>query len=205
MLERLVKHWPRPVDELAIVSHSMGGLVARSACHYGKAAGHAWLKPMRKLVFLGTPHHGAPLERGGNVLDVILGATPFSAPFARIGKIRSAGITDLRHGNVLDEHWTGRDRFERASDTDRLVPLPNGVQCYAIAATTGHTRGDLRDRLLGDGLVPVRSALGLHDDPQLSLDFPASQQWVALGMNHMEMLARTEVSDQIVRWMAKGE
>ena len=190
LLEALLEQWPHRVEELVIIAHSMGGLVARSACHYAAAAGHDWLRRLRKLAFLGTPHHGAPLERGGNWVDVILGAAPYAAPFARLGKIRSAGITDLRYGNVLDEHWKGRDRFARARDTRQSVPLPDGVQSYAMAATTGKKPGDIRDRLLGDGLVPVSSALGLHEDPHRSLRFPKSRQWIGYGMNHMDLLGR---------------
>ncbi len=185
-----------------IIAHSMGGLVARSACHYAAAAGHDWPRLLRKLAFLGTPHHGAPLERGGNWVDVILGATPYAAPFARLGKLRSAGITDLRHGNVLDEHWEGRDRFARARDDRQSVPLPDGVRSYAIAATTGKKAGDIRGRVLGDGLVPVSSALGLNEDSHRSLRFPESQQWIGYGMNHMDLLGRSEVSDRIVQWFA---
>ena len=202
LLEVLLEQWPHPVEELVIVAHSMGGLIARSAFHYGRAAGQAWPQELRKLAFLGTPHHGAPLERGGNWVDMLLSASPYSAPFARLGKVRSAGITDLRHGNVLDEDWEGRDRFARARDARRPVPLPDGVQCYAMAATQGRKPGDLRDRLLGDGLVPVRSALGLHEDPLRSLAFPQSRQWIGYGMNHLDLLGRTEVSDQLTRWFA---
>lgn len=109
LLEALITCWPVPVEELAIIGHSMGGLLARSAWHYGNAAGHDWSRHLNKLVFLGTPHHGAPLERGGNWVDIVLGASPYTAPFARLGRIRSAGITDLRHGYLLDEDWEGRE------------------------------------------------------------------------------------------------
>ncbi|MGH7289534.1 MAG: esterase/lipase family protein, partial [Myxococcota bacterium] len=98
LLEALVGAWPTPVEELVIVGHSMGGLVARSACRQGAEADHAWLRRLGKLAFLGTPHHGAPLERGGSWLDLLLGVSPYSAPLARLGMIRSAGITDLRYG-----------------------------------------------------------------------------------------------------------
>ena len=202
LLEVLLKQWPRRVEELVIVAHSMGGLVARSAFHYAVAAGHDWPRRLRKLAFLGTPHHGAPLERGGNWVTVILDATPYAAPFARLGKIRSAGITDLRYGNVLDEHWRGRDRFAHAPDTRRTVPLPKGVRSFAIAATTGKKRGDLRDRLLGDGLVPVSSALGRHDESHRSLGIPQSRQWIGYGMSHLDLLGQPEVSDRIVRWFS---
>ncbi|OQY72580.1 MAG: permease, partial [Rhodocyclaceae bacterium UTPRO2] len=78
LLEALLENWPVPVHELSILGHSMGGLLARSAWHYGTAAGHAWPRRLKKLVFLGTPHHGAPLERGGNWIDLLLGASPYS-------------------------------------------------------------------------------------------------------------------------------
>src|SRR5204862_251997 len=64
VLEILIAHWPSPLEELVIVGHSMGGLLARSAWHYAKAAGHAWPAQLRSMIFLGTPHHGAPLEPG---------------------------------------------------------------------------------------------------------------------------------------------
>lgn len=204
MIEVLLEHWPVAVKELVIIGHSMGGLVSRSACHYGALAGHDWPKRLRKLVFLGTPHHGAPLERGGHWVDVILGVSPYTAPFARLGKIRSAGVTDLRHGNVLDEDWEGRDRFEHAHDLRQPVPLPKRVQCYAIAATTGNRAGDLNDRVLGDGLVPVDSALGRHADPRLSLSIPKSRQWVGYGMNHLDLLSHPEVYAVMKRWLAPG-
>ncbi|MBF0200257.1 MAG: hypothetical protein HQK66_02900, partial [Desulfamplus sp.] len=78
--------------ELVIIGHSMGGLVARSACHYGKEAGHMWLKHLGKLIFLGTPHHGSPVAKGGSWIDGILSFNPYSRPFARLGKIRSSGL-----------------------------------------------------------------------------------------------------------------
>jgi pimeloyl-ACP methyl ester carboxylesterase len=201
-LETLVRLWPVPLTELVLIGHSMGGLVARSACHYGALARHEWLRRLDKLVFLGTPHHGAPLERGGNWVDVLLGVSKYSAPLARIGKIRSAGITDLRFGNLVDEDWKKRDRFARSGDRRVAVPLPHGVACYTVAATTGRNAGDLSGRLLGDGIVPLASALGRHANARLALKFDESRQWVAHGATHLDLLSRTEVYAQIKRWLA---
>ena len=128
MMDRLLCAWPVPVTEVAILAHSMGGLVARSACLQAEVAGHPWRDCLRQLIFLGTPHHGAPLERGGHWLDLAFGMSPYTAPFARLGQVRSAGITDLRFGNVLDSDWQHQDRFERSSDTRQPVPLPRGVE-----------------------------------------------------------------------------
>jgi PGAP1-like protein len=199
-LEGLVRAWPTPLDELSILAHSMGGLVARSACHHGAAAGHGWPRRLRALVFLGTPHHGAPLERGGSWVDVALGVSPYSAPLAQLGHLRSAGITDLRHGSLLDEDWQGRDRFRPARDRPRHVPLPEGVRCHAIAASKARSAG-LVGRVLGDGLVPVDSALGDHAHPGRALGIPESRRWIGLGMGHFDLLGHPEVYRRILRWL----
>ena len=201
LLETLVQRWPVPLTEIVLLGHSMGGLVARSACHYGALARHEWPRRVDKLVFLGTPNHGAPLERGGNWVDILLGVSKYSAPLARIGKIRSAGITDLRFGNLVDEDWNKRDRFARSADHRVAVPLPEGVACFAIGATTGKTASDLSGRLLGDGIVPLASALGRHANPRLALPLDESRQWVAYGTNHLDLLNRTDVYAQIKRWL----
>jgi pimeloyl-ACP methyl ester carboxylesterase len=189
LLELLVRHWPRPVKELAIVGHSMGGLVARSACLEGEELRHGWLRQLRKLVFLGTPHQGVPLERGGHGLDYLMELSPYSAPLTRLGKARSAGIRDLRHGTIT----LGGHRF---------VPLPRGVDCYAIAATKGAGRNLLSDHLIGDGLVPVNSALGKHAHRGRSLRFPKTHQWVGYQMGHLELLHRPEIYRQLRAWLA---
>jgi len=203
LLETFVGEWPE-LKELTIIAYSMGGLISRSACHYGEVAGHSWLHPLRSLVCIGTPHHGAPLERYGNWIDNVLEITPYSAPFSRLGKIRSAGITDMRYGNLLHDDWNGWDRFALSGDRRRAAPLPNGVQCYAIAATTGRKSSRFRHNVIGDGLVPLDSALGRHKKPDLNLLFPDSHQWIGRNMNHMDLITKPEVYDVIRRWLGSG-
>ena len=196
LIEDLATQWPAPLEEFAIVAHSLGGLVARSAYYYGTAADHQWPHRLSSLVFLGTPHHGAPLERVGNWVDAALQLSPYTSPLARLGRVRSAAITDLRYGSLLDEDWEGRDRFDPSGDLPRPVPLPANVRCYTIAATSG------KDGFPGDGIVPVSSALGRHDDPARSLSFPEDRQWIGYGMNHWDLLNRPAVYQQIARWLA---
>lgn len=203
MLESLVERWPVPLTELVLAGHSMGGLVARSACHCAESAGHKWLRRLDRIVFIGTPHHGAPLERGGSGVDLLLGSNAYSAPLARLGKIRSTGITDLRFGNLRDEDWHKRDRFAAGKDRRRALPLPEGVACYAIAATTGRKAGDLSDWLIGDGIVPLASALGRHTDPRRALTFEPSRQWVAYRTTHLDLLSSEHVYAQIKGWLAE--
>ena len=38
LLEEMVQAWPVPVREISVLGYSMGGLVARSALHYGTQA-----------------------------------------------------------------------------------------------------------------------------------------------------------------------
>ena len=201
LLERLVAEWPVAVDEIAIVGHSMGGLVARSAIAAASLAALRWRTKPTKLVFLATPHHGAPLERAGNSLQTFVGASPYTQPLARLGMLRSAGITDLRFGNVLDEHWRDRCRFAPGEDSRCHLPLPAGVACFAVAATTGLRVGDVRDRLFGDGLVTVASALGRHATPERSLSFEADSQWIGVGLNHWDVLDDAEVYARLRAWL----
>jgi pimeloyl-ACP methyl ester carboxylesterase len=201
LVETLVDRWPVPVEEIAIVGHSMGGMLARSAYHYATAAGYDWPRYLRKMVFLGTPHHGAPLERGGAWVNTAFGLSPYTAALARLGRIRSAGVTDLRYGNLLDDDWTGRDRFRPTPDLRRPLPLPDKVECYAIAAVAAK-KARVLSGWLGDGLVPVDSALGRHKDPQRTLAFPKSRQWVGYGMSHFDLLNEPAVYERLKQWLA---
>ena len=197
LLEQVVSEWPVPVRELAIIGHSCGGLLARSAHFYGTSAGHRWLKCLRYLVFLGTPHHGSALERAGNYATLLLGSTPYSLPFARIARIRSAGITDMRYGNLVDEDWQGIDRFQNSADRRLPLPLPSGVRCFAIAASKGGLAGGF-----GDGFVSIESALGRHQEPARTLAFAPSDQWVVHGMTHRDLLTRAAIYHKIREWLA---
>ncbi|MDO8774594.1 MAG: alpha/beta hydrolase [Burkholderiaceae bacterium] len=203
-LEQLVQHWPVPLDELTVIAHSMGGLVTRSAVHNAQQRGLTWPAHLKNIVFLGTPHHGAPLERAGNWVDVLLGSTPFSAPFKKLTQLRSAGITDLRYGFVLDVDWQGHDRFRRQPDHRTHLPLPAGVACYTIAAAAAAMRSAVADRLVGDGLVPLRSALGQHDDAQRNLGFAKSSQWIVYRVNHLGLLSNPQVTAQLLDWLRRA-
>lgn len=201
-LHALQQAWPVPLQEIVVVAHSMGGLLVRSALQQAKARGDDWPRLVRGIAFLGTPHHGAPLERGGHWIDRLLGASPYTAAFARLGRLRSAGITDLRHGSLLPADWAGADRFAHGHDTRVPVPLPAGVDCLAIAGALTRPQAALSSKLVGDGLVPVDSALGRHAQRPRCLGFAADRQVVLPGVGHLELMGHAEVQAQLQRWLA---
>jgi pimeloyl-ACP methyl ester carboxylesterase len=198
-LEHLVTTWPARVTEVTIVAHSMGGLVTRSACQIAEDEGLPWRRVLRAIVFLGTPHQGAPLERVGNVLGAGLGLSRYSAPLTALAHIRSAGVTDLRFGLTRDDEWQGVDRFAVETDPRKAAALPPDTACFAIAASISQEGSPTP---LGDGLVPIASALGRHERPELSLAFDPSHQRVLSTLHHQDLLSDSRVLEQLVTWLS---
>jgi pimeloyl-ACP methyl ester carboxylesterase len=198
-MERLLDAWPQPVERVALLGHSMGGLVARSALHHAgliARGGLRWPARVTDLVCLGSPHQGAPLESAGQLVDGVLGAMPYAAPLARIGQVRSAGINDLRHGDIVS--GKGGDH--------ETIALPGSVRSFALAATRaapGSTSAAAA--LLGDGLVPVASALGQHRSPAQRIAFPEARQAVVHRTGHLDLLSSGEVAEVLRRWLGRGE
>lgn len=201
LLDSLIRRWPVGVEEIVLLGHSMGGLVARSACHYAIEAKAHWPALLSKMFFLGSPHGGALLEKAGHLFERALDISRYSAPLVALSQVRSSGITDLRHGSILDRDWDSAHRFERVIQHRDCVALPQGVACYAIAAVNGSSPG-LHEDIVGDGLVSLRSALGVDDDPRRRLGIPAERRAIFYGMTHMGLLDRSEVTDQLRHWMA---
>jgi pimeloyl-ACP methyl ester carboxylesterase len=196
-MERLLDAWPMPLERLAIVGHSMGGLVARSALHHSVLIQRGTLRwPARvdDLVCLGSPHQGAPLEAAGHGVDVLLANAPYAAPLARLGQMRSAGINDLRHGNITSGDAHGTHRREQ-------VPLPGTARCFAVAGSLGPASSSLKSQVLGDGLVPVASALGQHREPARRLNFAAERQAVVHNTSHLDLLSSPEVFAVLRQWL----
>ena len=72
-----------------------------------------------------------------------------------------------------------------------------------MAATLVARRGSVRERLIGDGLVPLASALGRHQVREKTLDIPEPKQWVGDGMNHFDLLHRRETYEQLREWLTE--
>lgn len=188
--------------EIYLLVHSMGGLVSRSAYQQAVDSGAAWPRHLKKLICLGTPHQGAMLEKGGNWIDVILDANPYTKPFSKLGKIRSAGITDMRYSSITESDWKGKDRFASEQPKPTVVPLPNdAVDCYAIATSTAPSAHKLHDESIGDGLVTLSSGLGKHKNPEQQIHFPKENTWVGYGVDHLRQLSAPTIYEVLREWL----
>mgnify|MGYP006360232291 CR=1 FL=1 len=201
LLEDLVKRNPR-ITSIDLIGHSMGGLVSRSALFYGKQNLHQWFHMAENLVCLGSPHHGAVLERIGFAVQEKVGQFPIVNLAGHIVNIRSNGILDLRHGSVRDDDWEHNDaRIGMIDDNRKPAPLPSHINTFLVAGTIeNETRKNRTRKVIGDYLVSVKSALGEHPNPRFQLKLPASHKAVFYGLNHMEIQYHSSVAEQIARW-----
>ncbi len=199
LVDRVVAEWPVPVDELIVVGHSMGGLVARSACHYGQQDGLDWVRRVRHVIFLGAPHLGAPLEKAANVTAWLLGLTDITRPFADALNARSAGIKDLRFGALRDEDWQGVDLDALLVNRTGDVPLLESADHYFVAATVTRDPRHPLGVAVGDLLVRETSASGRGRLRRIQ--FPLENGRHLGPMNHFELLNHPDLYDQMRRWL----
>ncbi|WP_166653881.1 lipase family alpha/beta hydrolase [Tahibacter aquaticus] len=197
-LQQLVDTHPNPIEHIVLIGHSMGGLVCRSACSYAGREALGWLAALDAAICLGSPHLGAPLERMGGKLSAALESLPYTRALAKLTERRSAGVKDLRHGWCSDRDRPRRERLE--SGIEPLADIGRGRWYLAAATLAGSTDGT-RARWIGDGLVPVPSALGQHPDPLQSLQLPASQRHVFRGIGHMDLLINSLVYAKLKEWL----
>lgn len=201
ILDDLVKRNPR-ITSVNLIGHSMGGLVSRSALFYGKQNMHQWFHMVENLVCLGSPHHGAVLERIGFAIQEKVGRFPFVKLAGHIVNIRSNGILDLRHGSVRDDDWEHNDaRIGMMDDNRKPAPLPSHINTFLVAGTIEfENRKNRTLKVIGDYLVSVKSALGEHPNPRFQLKLPESHKAVFYGLNHMEIQYHSSVAEQIAKW-----
>jgi pimeloyl-ACP methyl ester carboxylesterase len=199
VLEQVLSAWPVEVDEIALVGHSMGGLVARSACHYGEEAQHEWTERLRHVFCLGTPHLGAPLERAANVAGWTLGRLAETRPFADVVNGRSAGIKDLRYGNVVEDDWCDCDPDEFLNDRCCEVPFLPGATYYFVGATLSRDTDSRLAGVVGDLLVQMPSASG--QGPRRHIPFEIDNGLRLGGLTHFDLLSHPAVYEQMRAWL----
>lgn len=192
-LADLLEHMALP-KRLILIGHSMGGLVARSALHQGRARGDTWVNKVSHLACLGSPHQGALLERIGNQANRLLGLTPYSRPLMRLGNLRSDGIRDLRFGYVVEEQW--RDRPLDEARPSLKVPLDPHVQQLFLAGSLSEADSPAP---LGDWLVRVDSALA----ERLYPDAANLSRKLIYRLGHMAMLEDPRTYEHLETWLSQ--
>ncbi len=196
LLENLVAEWPTDVHELVLIGHSMGGLVSRSACHYG--VGSACVAKVHHVFTLGTPHRGAPLEQAANAASVALARLPETRPIAKALNLRSSGIKDLRYGYLLDECWMDQDCDAYLRNTSREVPFLATARHYFICATLTREPAAPVGRIIGDLLVLRPSAWAQESDTK-RLRFPIEHYYHLGKASHFDLLNHPAIFDQMRR------
>jgi pimeloyl-ACP methyl ester carboxylesterase len=183
------------VEEIVLVGHSMGGLVARSACHYAGASAAA----VQHVFCLGTPHLGADLEKGVNVLAWALGRLPETRPFGALLNARSAGIKDLRFGSCVEEDWCGCDPDEFLRDRCQEVPFLEHAHYYFVGAQVSPAA---LGRLVGDLLVRMPSASGRGRARHIP--FALDHGHELAGLTHFGLLNHPGVYAQLRAWLGSA-
>lgn len=193
LLDEMVAAWPVEVADLALVGHSMGGLVLRSACATGIDAGHSWPALVRSCVYLGSPHHGAPLEQGVSALAWLLSRLPETVAVASALRLRSAGIQDLGRATLADAGQLGEE--EQAEPEAGLLP---SARHHLVAGRLGRTLFN-PVAVLGDLMVGERSALGLGNRRVAALD--PCERATFPGTHHYGLLKDRRVAEALAGWL----
>ena len=199
LMEQLVAAWPVDVDEIALVGHSMGGLVARSACCHAGEADADWARLIKQSVSLGTPHMGAPLEEAVHVLSAGLARLPETRPLANFLRRRSGGIRDLRQGSLVDEDWRDCDPDALRGAACAEIPLLEGAtHCFVSATVTRSDRHPV-GRLIGDTLVLKPSASGRSRTRRIPFE---DEYGMHLGKaSHFALLYHPAVYEKLRGWL----
>jgi pimeloyl-ACP methyl ester carboxylesterase len=198
LLDELTGMWPVEIHEIALIGHSMGGLVARSACHH--ATSSDWVGKVRHAFTLGAPHRGAPLEQLANVASSAFALLPETRTFARMLNIRSAGIKDLRYGYLCEEDWFGHDADAFMRNTANEIPFLSSANNYFVCATVAREADAPAARLVGDLLV-LRASAWAQGRRGERLRFPIDNYRHVGSVNHFDLLNHPAIYVQLRRWL----
>ena len=200
LLEQLLAAWPMEVEQIALVGHSMGGLVARSACHTAEERGDRWVRHVRHVVSLGSPHMGAPVAQGVHWASAGLDLVPETRPLAAFLRRRSAGIRDMRQGSLVDEDWRDCHPDALRAAACREIPLLEGATHCFVAATITRRAGHPVGRVLGDCLVLEPSASGRSRTRRIA--FRTEHGMHLGGAHHLALLNHPAVYERLRDWLA---
>jgi pimeloyl-ACP methyl ester carboxylesterase len=193
LLDRVTAAWPVPVDEVALVGNSMGGLVARSALQEGRNRRFGWTTAVQRLVTVGSPHLGSPLEKLAAGASRALRFAPETRPISQFLESRSEGIKDLHSGAINDDE-AHADRF-----TEHFVSLqPSGVEHHFIAGVVTANSEHPVGKMVGDLIVRAASATGRGRVRSVE----AKESVVLGGRRHFDLAGDPDVIAQIREWLS---
>ncbi len=201
-LDALVAAYPGPIDEIVPVGYSMGGLVVRSACHVARLEKRSWLSLVRRAIYVGTPHRGAPLERMGRAVAKVLKAIddPYTRLVGQLADLRSDGVKDLGDADLRHEDRGPEARRVRLRDPRHPVPLLPEIRHFLVAGTLADADVPAGlAALFGDVLVPVHSATDGLVDPTGDV-LPPSHVKILAGRSHLMLASDPEVYEVIRGW-----
>ena len=182
LLQRVVEAWPVPVTRIALVGHSLGGLVMRAAGAVASEVEEPWTSRVSDVITLGTPHLGAPIAWGIGHGSRGLSRLKETAAFGRILDMRSQGVHDLVVGLAED-----------------VPPLPH-ARYHLVAATLTSSERHPVGNVVGDLLVRPRSAYG-RDRAGRTL-FPGADVVHVGRSDHFGLLNHPDVHAAMRRWLA---
>lgn len=184
VIQSLVESWPVPVERIALVGHSLGGLIFRAAADVVSDHPEPWVSRVSDVVTLGTPHLGAPLAKGVGDTARVLALVPELAAFGRILDWRSEGVHDLVEGLTAD-----------------VPPLPH-ARYHLVAATLTRSERHPVGRFLGDLLVRLPSAAGRTPGrgPAVEL-FPGADLLHVAQADHFDLLNHPRVHEALADWL----
>jgi hypothetical protein len=197
LLTAVVAEFPVPVAEVVLLGYSMGGLVLRAATHAASADGAPWLPLVRRALYVGTPHRGAPTERVGRVVSAVLRAIPdpYTRLIADVADLRSDGLKDLGDADLRHEDRARRTLGVGLRDPQHPVPLLPSIAHHLVAAVLSEDR--VVRALFGDAVVPVSSATGWRS---LGEGLDASRVRVFPGLSHAAIPRSMAVYAQLRAW-----
>lgn len=203
LINQLLQNAPKAIKEIVFICHSMGGLVVRSACYYGNKHKSKWVGLTKKIFFIGSPHHGAPLEKFGNAVTTVLGKVPnlFTHLTKKAINLRSAGIKDLRYGLLVEEDWKGKDPDSFVNSEKTHVPLLKHITYYVMTGTLMKNPNHFLSEFFGDAIVGKWSAKGKSGNAKYDLAFLEKNTKEFPGITHIKLMHEQTVYEQIREWM----
>jgi pimeloyl-ACP methyl ester carboxylesterase len=192
LFDELLAAYPVPVEEIVLIGHSMGGLVLQSAGHSGLDRHSPWVRHVRRVFYLGTPHDGADLEKLGHATTTVLRAVPnpITALVADVIDRRSQGVKDLRTGAPLRAEEAPRGAHQPTHR--RGIPWLSHARHYLIAGSLTTDPQHAASVVFGDGLVR-------HGRPS-SRDPHTEHVRLLPGVHHLALAHHPRVYDTIRAW-----